>query len=373
MNAKVLNGLGLVSGLVAWVSVVVFGGPREPLWLALFVLYGLLFVIIQRRVGVPAKVPVGRTDLAILAALVALGVVCVGIGQGSYDTTLLVISVIGMALCLPIGPALVGALAQTLAAGALLLPRTDRTSALGGLTAMFALQLFAVLMVISFRREVALREEVERINSRLEEAQALLSARSRDDERLRIARELHDRLGHQLTALTVNLEVALRSSTGPAASYVAMCRDLARDTLIEVRDVVGALRSGSESSVDLRAELMLVGTGLARPKVHVHVHDDVAVTDAARVETMIRLAQEAVTNAARHSSARNVWIDVDQLSDTVTVTVRDDGQGGNGTTEGNGIRGMRERLAPLGGVLHIASGPGAGPGFRLEASIPVSG
>lgn len=371
MNVRLLNGLGLASGLIAWASVFAFGGPREPGWLVLFVLYGLLFVVIQRRVGVPAKVPVGPIDLGILATLVALGVVCVGIGAGSYDTSLLIISVIGMALCLPVSVALGGAVAQTLAAAALLVPRDHGTSVLGSLTGIFALQLFAVVMVIAFRREAALREEMERVNARLGEAQALLAARSRDDERLRIARELHDRLGHQLTALTANLEVALRSSTGSAASYVAMCRDLARDTLIEVRHVVGSLRSESDSAVDLRAELQLVGIGLARPKVHVEVHPDVQLTDRARVETLVQLAQEAVTNSARRSSAANVWIEVDQLSGIVTITVRDDGHGGNEADEGPGIRGMRERLTPLGGELRIA-GPGAWPGFRLEASIPAS-
>ncbi|MFA9445545.1 sensor histidine kinase [Egicoccus sp. AB-alg6-2] len=226
---------------------------------------------------------------------------------------------------------------------------------------------FATLVVIGQRRETAAREELAEVNAELQAATALLAANSRNDERLRIARELHDLVGHQLTALALNLEAASHQHGEEQQRSVARARAMAKDLLGDVRDAVGDLRHPVPS---LRAALESVAVRVPRPRVHLDVDDDLPL-EAAQAAAIVRCVQEVVTNAVRHSDADNLWVSVCRdAGGGLEVRARDDGRGAEQVRAGNGLTGMAERLAKLGGELTYSAAPAEG--FRLRARVPAA-
>lgn len=215
--------------------------------------------------------------------------------------------------------------------------------------------------------EARARREIGRLMSELRLTNRALEETSREAERLHIARELHDTLGHRLAALGVSLDLESRRAGDPAAAAFRDARDATHELLGEVRQVVGALRQ--ERSVDLkRAIAQLVG-GLGPLEVELRLAPGFELRDPVRAHALLRCAQEALTNVVRHSGAARVRIDLRRDEREVALDVRDDGRGAAAFTEGYGLRGMRERLAPLGGTLTIT--PGAGSGFALAVRLPA--
>src|SRR4030095_5501408 len=160
------------------------------------------------------------------------------------------------------------------------------------------LLVFARLLAPLMRREAATRE--------------LLVHGSRAAERLRIARELHDVIGHHLSALSLNLEVAgleLKNPPAGVAKPLEKAQTLTRTMLGEVRDVVGRLRA--DEATDLAAALRALIAPIPAPRIHLSVPESLPPVDGARALTVLRCAQECVTNAIRHASAENVWIELD--------------------------------------------------------------
>ena len=111
--------------------------------------------------------------------------------------------------------------------------------------------------------------------------------------------------------------------------------------------------------------------GIPRPRVHVAVAEGVSVDDPEAAHVLFRCAQEIVTNAVRHASAENLWLDVVRESDRVAIRARDDGRGSPGVGAGNGLAGMRERLEERGGSLSVETAPGRG--FAVTAVLPLPG
>ena len=211
------------------------------------------------------------------------------------------------------------------------------------------------------------REDQRRLNAELRATRALLAESSRMGERLRISRELHDLLGHHLTALSLNLEVASHLVHDKAQEHVRQAQSLARLLLSDVREVVSQLRADDE--IDLRKALDALIEGLPEPAVHIEMAPDFSVDDPRRAQVLLRCAQEVITNTLRHARARNLWLAFESAADgTLRVRARDDGQGADAVAPGNGLSGMRERLAQFGGGLAIDTGRGRG--FSLEAWMP---
>ncbi|MBY5162388.1 sensor histidine kinase [Salsipaludibacter albus] len=206
-----------------------------------------------------------------------------------------------------------------------------------------------------------------RTNVELEEAQRQLAVQSRTAERLRISRDLHDLIGHQLTALSLQLEAAGHRGAGAATDNVERSRAIARDLLGDVRDVVGRLREDGAHD-DLAAALRDAATVAGPMAVELEVDDDALPTDAERATTVLRVVQESVTNAVRHADARNLWIRVGEAGSGVVVEVRDDGRGSPDLVPGHGLTGMRERVEAVGGTVETSTS--AGGGFHLRASLP---
>jgi signal transduction histidine kinase len=228
-------------------------------------------------------------------------------------------------------------------------------------------QVFAVLMAATSLRERRLHEELAETNEELAGAQGRLVESSRVTERLRISRDLHDLVGHQLSALALNLEVASHLATGPAGESVAQSRTIAKDLLRDVRQVVGQLR---EVRAELRGALQDMADAVPSPQVHLDLPDDLTRLGSEPATAVLRCVQEIITNAMRHADADHLWIAIACVGGEIVLSARDDGHGALVVSPGNGLVGMRERVTGLGGGLTWEGG--AGTGFHVEARLPVA-
>jgi signal transduction histidine kinase len=235
----------------------------------------------------------------------------------------------------------------------------------GGL--FLAVSLFAFMSGVVALRQNEARDQLRKVNSELRATQALLADNTRIAERVRIARDLHDVVGHHLTALTLNLEVATHLVDGKALEHIQQAHSLAKLLLADVREVVSEMRL--DDKVDLAAALRTLVSGMPEPRIHLDLPLAEAPTDPRRAQVLLRCAQEMITNSVRHARAENLWIGLAHDSGGVTLTARDDGKGVREVELGNGLTGMNERLHNLGGTLDVQSAPGAG--FRLTAWVPI--
>ncbi len=181
-------------------------------------------------------------------------------------------------------------------------------------------------------------------------------------ERERVARDVHDVLGHSLTALSVKAELAARLvdvDPARAKEELESIQATARQALAEVRATVGGLRAGN-----LEAELAAAPRVLADVDVATTVTGVVADTDPRHRALLAWVLRESVTNVVRHARATSVVIELGPRG----ITVSDDGNGWAGT-EGNGLRGMRERVSGAGGVLDITTTAPA-HGTRVDVALP---
>ncbi len=211
------------------------------------------------------------------------------------------------------------------------------------------------------------REEQRRLNAELRSTRALLAESARVNERTRISRELHDLLGHHLTALSLNLEVAGHLSEGRVKEHVKQAHTLARLLLTDVREAVSQLRDSG--AIDLGAALRPLAENVPRLAIHMDIQQPLTVDDPERAHVLLRCAQEAITNAVRHADARNLWLNAGNDGESITLQVRDDGSGTDQLANGNGLQGMRERLRQFGGQLEIKTH--AGQGFQLTMTLPA--
>ena len=235
----------------------------------------------------------------------------------------------------------------------------------GGL--FLGISLFAFMSGVVALRQHAARDELRKVNSELRATQALLAENTRIAERVRIARELHDLVGHHLTALTLNLEVATHLVEGKALEHVQQAHSLAKLLLVDVREVVSDMRD--DDKVELATALRTLVEGVPEPHIHLDLPTELSMTDPLRAQVMLRCAQEMITNSLRHAQAKNLWISLVPDENGVAMIARDDGRGTDAVEVGNGLKGMAERLRQLGGELRIESSPGAG--FSLHAWVPV--
>jgi signal transduction histidine kinase len=199
---------------------------------------------------------------------------------------------------------------------------------------------------------------------RTKEAEARARA---TDERLRIARELHDVLGHHLALINVQAGAALhRRDPAQAEDALGAIKDASKTALQELRATLGMLRQ-AEPSLSRVAELA-ESVGASGLTVRTEI-DGVARELPPDVEhAAFRVVQEALTNVAKHAGAKTVIVRLGYGADALSVQVDDDGHGGD-APPGTGIRGMAERARALGGELTAA--PREGGGYRVRARLPV--
>lgn len=232
-----------------------------------------------------------------------------------------------------------------------------------------------------WRQAELARRRSQQLLEELQVAQRQLQDLAVVEERSRLAREMHDSLGHRLTVAIVQLEGAQRLiPTAPdrAARMIGAMREEVKEALAELRRTVTALREPLEDAdgTPLNAALARLAqsfqdsTGLA---VHLDLPGALPALPEAHRLALYRAAQESLTNAQRHAAAKQIWLTVSAANDHVTLTAADDGKGfgvQTATSEGGyGLRGLRERAAQLGGQLILEGRPGGGA--QVCFSLPV--
>ena len=219
-----------------------------------------------------------------------------------------------------------------------------------------------------------LARENERARADLQDLSARL-VRAQEDERRSLARELHDEVGQALSAIMMEASNAEFASTGDEVKdRIQSIGALAAKTLNEVRDLALLLRPsmlddfGLVPALNWQAREMNKRTGL---NIRVNASDDCDNLPDDHKTCIYRMVQEALNNAARHSSARNVHVAVRAEAERVQFSIQDDGAGfDKRIVRGLGLLGMEERVRRLGGKLRIDSQPGRGA--TIAAELPIA-
>lgn len=226
---------------------------------------------------------------------------------------------------------------------------------------------FTFITGLVARQQAQARDEQRRLNAELRATRALLAESSRMSERLRISRELHDLLGHHLTALSLNLEVAGHLTEGKAQEHVRQSHTLAKLLLTDVREAVSEMRE--EKGIDLTNALRVLAEGVPQLEVRLDLPENLQIEDPESAQVLLRCAQEIITNTVRHAGASHLSLSLSQGADGLRLQAKDDGRGAGAAVPGNGLRGMRERLSACGGQVDIITAPGQG--FALDVRIPL--
>jgi signal transduction histidine kinase len=209
-------------------------------------------------------------------------------------------------------------------------------------------------------------------------ARAELLRREAGEERLRIARELHDVVAHHMSLIHVQAGVALHvldRKPEQVETALVTIKDASKEALTELRALIGVLRADGEAAprvpvASLTAlEELAARTSQAGVSTTVDVRGDLDRVPVAVAAAMFRIAQEAVTNVVRHSGATRASIVVRVEEREARLVVRDNGRGTDGSTEGAGWRGMRERAAAFSGSVDVGSAPGGGT--EVSAELPI--
>ncbi|MEJ2864947.1 sensor histidine kinase [Actinomycetospora flava] len=360
-----LLALTLLTGgaLLTLVLGVVGGGDPVvvlPLGLAFALLATLAFRWVERR---------GRRwwSAGYVVAGLVLASVIFAFAPGVGGTLFLVVLVSQCVLLLPLPATIVViAMVPMVHAG---MPLVDGLrEGLGTLVAV----VFAAVVTELLRREKAMRTELAAAHARLRDQAA-------QEERLRVARDIHDGLGHSLTVVAMQVRAAralLANGSGGTDEVLAKAQHQSQEALAEVRRSVRTLRAPREAPPlatalqDLAAESSAAGV-----PTRLTVDGDERPLSAAAREALFRTAQEGLTNVRKHAGASRAEVVLDYAAGAVRVEVRDDGRGqrpdgdGTGVGSGVGLIGLRERAEELGGSLSL--GPGADGGCALRVEVPA--
>lgn len=247
-----------------------------------------------------------------------------------------------------------------------------------------AAMLFTMIFTYVAVRESEAREEIERLADQLQGANQLLreyavqaEELATTKERNRLAREIHDSLGHYLTVINVQLGAAqavLETDLMKAQDALAKSQKLTQEGLREVRRSVAALR---ESPIEKRPLIDAI-TALVTENQEAGIVTELAVQGESRKLdtrinlTLYRVAQEGLTNARKHARASRIDVTLDFRQETaVSLTISDNGLGSDQTDGGFGLLGLRERVQLLGGAMMVETA--VRQGFTLHVTLPTAG
>jgi signal transduction histidine kinase len=233
------------------------------------------------------------------------------------------------------------------------------------------------LLLVLTMAEVAMAGRQRRLAA--ERTSAEEARRRAGEERMRIARELHDVLAHNISLINVQAGVALHlmdEQPGQSRSALAAIKQASNDALGELRSVLDVLRQGDEAPPRAPAsglaelDSLVAGAGATGLEVRTRVEGTPRPLPAGTDLAAYRIVQESLTNVTRHAGPARATVRIAYNEKDLAVQVDDDGRGPSGAGQaGNGIRGMRERVAALGGEL--STGPRPGGGFRVLARLPL--
>jgi signal transduction histidine kinase len=245
-------------------------------------------------------------------------------------------------------------------------------------TLMFGLGLFFALKLVStLLSERRMKEQLAIAHQQLQNYALQVEDLAAIQERNRIAREIHDSLGHTLTAQNIQLQTAVKlwqKDINQAQGFVEQAQRLATIAMQEVRCSVSALRADVQKqrclqgSVESLIEDFRQGTGICiATDIHLQTATSPEVSRA-----LYRMLQEALTNISKYAQATVVEIQLRTIGETIQLTVTDNGKGFDPAHQagGFGLQGMRERVAALDGHLRIESAPGRG--CQIQVELPLN-
>jgi signal transduction histidine kinase len=348
-------------------------GPRGPLWFDVLAVLAMSLPLFARR-----RYPVG----SLVAVGIAVGASSFVDGRVVTDNFVWFVQALGVCLLFGLMPkravSLAG-LAFVLGVGAIV-TRNDPAGHWGdlgwdGIT-------FSIAWIVGFAlggkvREVDQAKELAAQAEQEREEQAVLAVA---DERARIARELHDVVGHSVSVMTVQASAVrrlLRPDQEKQLEALLVVEQTGREALAEMRRMVGVLRRPEESpalapqpSLEQVDKLVTQARQAGLP-VELLIEGETVQLPAGIDMTAYRLVQEGLTNAVKHAQATQAHVTVRYVDGHVEVTVSDNGNGvGGGDGSGHGLLGIRERISVYGGELE--AGPQAGGGYRLRARLPLT-
>ncbi|HEX9116432.1 MAG TPA: sensor histidine kinase [Anaerolineae bacterium] len=227
------------------------------------------------------------------------------------------------------------------------------------------------------RQNALLLAELQQKNRQLEAYAAQVEMLAVVEERNRLAREMHDSVGHRLTTAAVQLEGAQRLAAGEpgrAAAMIGAGREQVREALQDLRRTVGRLREPPEIELPLPLALQRLVAGFQEATglvVHLDLPAQAGEIAAALRLALYRTAQEGLTNIQRHAAAHQAWLRLECSPDRITLQVMDDGRGllDANPGAGFGLAGLRERAAQLGGAVTLAGRPGGGTVLAMHLPL----
>jgi signal transduction histidine kinase len=349
--------------------------PTTPLALTVIIEVGLTLVLLARR-RFPFAAPAGMF----------VGAAAVSFWDGRLVTLTLASFLTALAACFLLGlleerrQALLGLAIADVGVFIVFWNDPDRVS--GDL--VFSPMLFTIVWLFAFglsRKLEQARMAEERAASlerqRAEEARAAVA-----EERARIARELHDVVGHAVSVMTVQasgVRRLLKPDQEREREALQVVEQTGREALAEMRRLVGVLRRPEEApALAPQPSLQYVDRLVEQARdaglpVQVEIEGDPAELPAGVDLTAYRLVQEALTNTVKHAEATRAEVVIRYGDGVVELLVSDDGRGfsdGKAESGGHGLVGMRERVAVYGGELE--AGPVPGGGYRLRARLPLA-
>jgi signal transduction histidine kinase len=232
--------------------------------------------------------------------------------------------------------------------------------------------IFALVMVSTSLREKEARLQAELSTRELKSTQVLLNEAVKQGERVRIARNIHDLLGHHLTALTINLQVASRKSEGEVKDSIDQCHQLAKLLLSDVREAVSDIRD--KSKLDLDASIRSMLEKLPNLSLTLDIDEQIQIDDIQVADTIIKAVQETITNTLKHAHGSNISLKISYTNPEpsenkqLQIDISNDGKMPVALALGHGLMGITERVKALAGSASFIADT---KHFRTRLLIPV--
>lgn len=246
------------------------------------------------------------------------------------------------------------------------------------LTLIFALLLINALLAERQSREQlqVVYQELELTHTQLRQYALRIEDQATLQERNRIAREIHDGLGHTLAAQTIQINNALlywQSNNDKSLTFLKQAKQLGADALLEIRRSISVLRSNPLQGQPLETAInKLVSDFQATTGIEVSCNLYLPLSLPLEINTTIyRILQESLTNISKHAEAKSVVVTLQQQTELIYLSIEDNGTGFDPTqnTTGFGLQGMRERAAASGGKFYLDSQPGKG--CQITVDLPL--
>lgn len=342
--------------------------PGQTQWLIhlLFLIYGGLFIVLTREqsdFGLRGRFGPPLLTLQLLLAFALLWLL-----PGRYFEFLPILTVIWAAMLPFVMRTVQAMLIVIIVVASWFIIVAWQSGNTVWITALLygSFHLFAVLVQSSTRDAEKAKEELEQKHQQLQTTQQLLQAASRQSERTRIARNLHDVVGHHLTALTIQLQVASHITEGEAKIQVDKCHQLAKLLLSDVREAVSTMRQYAGVTL-MDAITPLLALLPERLEVKLQIPPDIMLNDLHQAQHLLCMVQEAISNSLKHSGASQIHLIASVKQQQLQLVIYDNGSFAPHWQPGNGIKGMQERLAECDGHLQLGKQQHA---IQLTITLP---